>query len=194
MSDSIYEGYKSNYERVGDFHEKFGLENGTHRGYFPRPWPPEALIQFRLGFLHEELKELERAYEAQDITGVFDALIDLVYVALGTAQVHGLPWEAGFAEVQRANMTKERAVRAEQSARGSTFDVVKPMGWQPPDLVRVLRDYGWDVPDQPLFKNVPPLQNTPLNTEAMCADPACPAYHIPASRWCAAHRVEHPGE
>lgn len=36
--------------------------------------------------------------------------------------------------VHRANMAKVRAERASDSKRGSSFDVVKPEGWQAPDL------------------------------------------------------------
>jgi predicted HAD superfamily Cof-like phosphohydrolase len=71
-----------------------------------------------------------------------DALIDLVYVALGTADLMGLPWEKMFEEVQRANMAKERAKSADESmaktGRGHVLDVVKPAGWTPPDHLPIL--------------------------------------------------------
>jgi predicted HAD superfamily Cof-like phosphohydrolase len=75
-----------------------------------------------------------------------DALIDLVYVAMGTAHLLGLPWEALWNEVQIANMRKVRAAAdASDSKRGSAFDVVKPPGWQPPNIKRILENYGWTV-------------------------------------------------
>ena len=39
----------------------------------------------------------------------YDALIDLTYVAMGTAYMMGLPWQDLWDEVQRANMSKVRA-------------------------------------------------------------------------------------
>lgn len=131
----------SNFDDVGEFHEKFGLPavRRTH------PVHPQLLdhdmFRFRLKFLEEELSEFVHAQHAQDLAKAADALIDLVYVAMGTAHKMGLPWQELWREVQRANMAKERATSADQSKRGSTFDVIKPPGWQPPDIDGVLRKY-----------------------------------------------------
>lgn len=135
---------RSNFDDVGDFHRKFGLHNTTHGGDGV-VWPADAqLIEFRLKFLHEELAELEHGWMRDDLPQMFDALIDLVYVAMGTAHLLGLPWAAGWNEVQRANMQKVRAEPdGSNSKRGSGFDVVKPPGWVPPDLEPLLRRYGY---------------------------------------------------
>lgn len=137
------------------FHEKFKL---TYDGP-PRDLSQE-LLQFRTKFMVEELIEYafpgvaapfnEAAHEevmrffnavsplVPDDTAAlakrFDALIDLGYVALGTAYLHGFPFNEGWRRVQAANMLKVRAERADQSMRGSTFDVVKPPGWKAPVL------------------------------------------------------------
>lgn len=96
----------TNFEAVGDFHRKFLLEH-YKPGSVPRHISRE-MAEFRLRFLAEELNELIAAYEQKDLAGIADALVDLTYIALGTAHLHGLPWEALFAEVQAANMKKER--------------------------------------------------------------------------------------
>lgn len=53
----------------------------------------------------------------------------------------GLPWHDLFDEVQRANITKERATGTDdpRSKRGSAWDIVKPEGWTPPDIPGVFR-------------------------------------------------------
>lgn len=130
----------SNFLDVGTFHRKFDLPH-AHDGK-PRLISVEER-EFRLKFLFEEFEELVKAYEAEDLPAIADALIDLVYVALGTAHYHQLPWERLFAEVQRANLSKERAVHVGQSKRGSTLDVVKPEGWRPPNILEVLMAAGW---------------------------------------------------
>jgi predicted HAD superfamily Cof-like phosphohydrolase len=171
---------RSDFNSVGDFHEKFGLANQTHHQPCAAHEITPELVLFRLRFMLEELIETAEGYGyelgidgghgwnsasiiwqrtkawndsriagdlfQQDLPKIFDGLIDLVYVALGTAQLHHFPWADGFAEVQRANMTKERATRAEQSTRGSTFDVVKPAGWTPPNIIEVLMRNGWQGP------------------------------------------------
>ena len=112
-----------------DFHKKFGLEYNEG----PRQLPLE-LQEFRTNFLDEELQEYKDAVESGDLEKAFDGLIDLVYVAVGTAYLHGFQFDEGWDRVQAANMAKVRAERADQSKRGTAYDVIKPEGWQAPDL------------------------------------------------------------
>lgn len=133
----------SNFRDVGVFHRKFDLPaSDYHAG--PKNVTRE-LLDFRVKFMHEELTEFMTAADNSDIAGMADALIDLVYVAMGTAHVYGFPWQALWDEVQRANMAKERATHESQSTRLSTFDVVKPEGWQPPAIAEILKSYGFEL-------------------------------------------------
>jgi predicted HAD superfamily Cof-like phosphohydrolase len=132
----------NDFNNVGAFHKKFGLPV-AERYTVPHGISRE-LQQFRLRFLREELEELDKAYAEDSLPDIADALVDLVYVALGTAHLHGLPWEALFDEVQRSNMQKVRAQHVGDSKRGSIFDVVKPKGWQAPLIEEVLAEYGWN--------------------------------------------------
>lgn len=88
---------------------------------------------YRIDFMREELNEFIEACEYRELAKAADALIDLAYVVHGTALMMGLPWKQLWDEVQRANMLKERAIRITQSKRGTTLDVIKPIGWIPPD-------------------------------------------------------------
>lgn len=134
---------------IADFHEKFGLK------YEGKPRLLETgLHDFRSKFLLEELREYRRSHalgkEAVDLidpgectvqlANSLDALVDLVYVALGTAHLHGFDFEAAWDRVHEANMKKVRAQRAEDSKRGSLFDVVKPADWEPPDHSGLVED------------------------------------------------------
>lgn len=118
------------------FHSKFGLDAATTPSI-----REHSLMKFRLDFLKEELNEILEGYEEQDLEKVADGLVDLVYVAIGTAELMGLPWDQLWDEVQKANMAKERALKTTDSKRGSAFDVVKPEGWQPPNLQQHLTNY-----------------------------------------------------
>lgn len=128
-------GPLTNYEDVAAFHEKFGL---TYNGG-PRLLDFDVL-SFRMKFLEEELGEFIESAAEQDLPGMADALIDLVYVAMGTAYMLGLPWQQLWNEVQRANMSKVRAQSADESKRGSSLDVIKPAGWTGPDIKRILEE------------------------------------------------------
>lgn len=122
---------KKNLYQVIDFHKKFDL---------PGPDTPQMLdlntFMFRAKFMQEELNEFKEAHAEGDLEKSFDSLIDLIYVALGTAYLQGFTpevFEEGWDRVHEANMAKERCTDASKSSRGSTADVIKPEGWKAPD-------------------------------------------------------------
>lgn len=93
----------------------------------------------------EFLPTPERVFTKVDLENALDALVDLEYVLLGTAIMmgfyspppigtskRGTIYGEAFDRVHAANMKKVKAVVATDSKRGSTFDVVKPKGWEPP--------------------------------------------------------------
>ena len=119
---------------VQAFHNKFGLPTATDNPHFPS----DEIMDFRLGFLMEELDEIGAGIYNHDLEEVADGLIDLIYIAIGTGLFLGLPMDELWDEVQRANMDKVRAKNADESKRNSALDVIKPVGWKEPDIKRVL--------------------------------------------------------
>lgn len=118
--------------KVLEFHNKFGLPVGDQDLLTP---DLDAIV-FRLKFLKEETAELEEALSEEDRVKAFDALLDLVYVAHGTALFMGISpeqWHAGMLAVHACNMAKVRVEKAADSKRGSAFDVKKPTGWVGPE-------------------------------------------------------------
>lgn len=142
---------------VAAFHERFEL---TYRGK-PRQLPPD-MLEFRSRFLDEELHEYKTntrngsmALHHPDDEAEFihflelqlDALVDLVYVALGTAYLQGFNFPEAWARVQAANMKKVRRLKiangeAADSGRAPEFDVVKPKGWEPPKHTDLVEDHA----------------------------------------------------
>lgn len=97
---------------------------------------PDAELVLRRRLLDEEVGELADAITAGNLTAVADALADIVYVACGTADLLGIPFDAVFAEVHRANMSKLGADgRPVLRADGK---VLKGPGYVPPDVAGVL--------------------------------------------------------
>lgn len=125
---------KTNFEMVKEFHEKFGMM--VHEK--PTDLTSEKL-QERYDFMLEELTEFKNAIEPRDMAGLADALVDIVYVAMGTAVQMGLPWEELFSDVQRANMAKVRGI----TKRGVAVDCMKPEGWVPPKTQDILDSAGY---------------------------------------------------
>jgi NTP pyrophosphatase (non-canonical NTP hydrolase) len=138
---------EKNFELVGILYEHFGLPV-TKDDSVPHLLN-DATSNFRLEFIKEEVKELQKGYEECDLAQIADALVDLVVVAMGTAHMHGLPWEELFNEVQRANMSKRRATHAGESKRGTALDLVKPTGWIAPRIHNILCEHGWNVDEDP---------------------------------------------
>ena len=119
-------------ELVTEFHRRFKLPIGESDVLST----DERAQQFRVKFLEEEINELQTALASGDRVGVFDALLDIVYVAQGTALFAGIDskqWNAGMAAVHAANTGKVRVESAGSSKRGSSFDVRKPEGWVGPE-------------------------------------------------------------
>ena len=142
MGYLTHNDYPDLFGDVGEFHEKFGLDRVPKTApNFPEP----DVLAFRVKFLHEELDEFVKAIEANSLASAADALADLVYVALGTAHLMGIPFDQVWVEVHRANLSKVRAASAddERSKRGHALDVVKPASFVPPDHLPVLRALGW---------------------------------------------------
>ena len=106
---------------VRDFHEKFGL---LPKEPVSQELNPELAKQ-RVAHLKEELDEYIRAKTLSD---KLDALVDLVYVALGTACMHGFDFDEAWRRVHAANMRKIRVEKGEKQG------IQKPDGWRGPDL------------------------------------------------------------
>jgi predicted HAD superfamily Cof-like phosphohydrolase len=117
---------------VAEFHEKFGLPLGDGDQLTNNL----DATSFRLKFLQEELDELAEALADSNRVKAFDALLDLAYVTYGTALFMGVnpsQWHAGMHAVHSCNMAKVRVAKAEDSKRGSAYDVKKPVGWVGPE-------------------------------------------------------------
>lgn len=118
--------------RVAEFNAKFGM---------PAPDAPvydADVLGRRIDHIGEELAELEDGENHRDLAKVADALVDIVYVALGAAINLGLPWRELFHEVQVANMAKERVEDGTHK-----FGIRKPVGWEPPNIRGILGRYGY---------------------------------------------------
>lgn len=120
------------FEAVGEFHEAFGVRSQP----LPTADVPAAELRLRQDLLDEEVGELRDAVAAADLVAIADALADIVYIACGTAQALGIPFDDVFAEVHRANMSKLGAdghpvLRADGK-------ILKGPGYTRPDVAGVL--------------------------------------------------------
>jgi len=125
---------------IDRFHKKFRFEKNNKVGI-----PDDTeLVNFRTSFLMEELSEYTNAIVKKDTAGALDALVDIVYIALGTAWLFNLPFNKAWKEIQAANMKKVRA-KDKTGKRGTKFDVIKPKGFIEPNIERIIEEEReWD--------------------------------------------------
>lgn len=148
--------------RVAAFHAKAGHPIST----LPKVLSDERKA-VRASWLREEIEEF---LNATDIVGQADAIIDLVYFALGTMVEMGTDAEPLFDVVHIANMRKAER----PTARPSDGKLLKPTGWlsPEPELAKsVIRRHS-------PFQSFPSSSDDPLASALfMLLDALLPAEH-----------------
>tara|TARA_Y100000816_G_scaffold288943_1_gene274458 strand:- start:3296 stop:3667 length:372 start_codon:yes stop_codon:yes gene_type:complete len=91
----------TNFEKVGVFMKTFGQEVKTKSEL-----SSDKINKLRIGLIEEELEELKKAINDQDIKEVADALTDILYVTYGAGHAFGINLDNCFSEVQNSNMSK----------------------------------------------------------------------------------------
>jgi len=111
-------------------HQMFMLASGQTTGI-------ENIEQYKLyhNLIKEEVQELEDSTTREDDV---DALVDILVVTIGALHSIGVDVEAAWNEVHRSNMAKVDAGTG-VVLRREDGKILKPEGWQPPNLKQYLR-------------------------------------------------------
>lgn len=91
----------SNFDKVGEFMEAFGQEVKQTPEF-----PSKEIADLRDDLIAEELEEFRQAVAKGDLTGVADALSDLLYVVYGAGHSFGIDLDLTFNVVHDSNMSK----------------------------------------------------------------------------------------
>lgn len=119
------------WAQVYEFHEKFALPHEDS----PRLMTAMRAAE-RIGYMREEIDEFA---EAVTLDEQADAMIDLIYFALGTLVEMGVRPQALFDIVHNANMQK--LFPDGRPHYNEAHKVIKPEGWQDPaPLLRAALD------------------------------------------------------
>lgn len=122
----VYDVYKFNEQIIK-----------TERREVPGPLSRERLL-FALTAMYEELHEFTVANNEGNTGEALDAMIDLIYFALGRCYELGISEEqfmTCWKLVQEKNMQKSLG----RKNRGTDVDAMKPEGWKAADLNEVLK-------------------------------------------------------
>lgn len=99
---------------------------------------PKEMRELRIRLLQEEFNEYLKWEKENDEIAIADALADMIYIAVWTARVYGIPLDEVWAEVQRANMDKvDKAtwkVRKREDGK-----VLKPEWWVWPQIESLIK-------------------------------------------------------
>ena len=103
-----------------------------NKPYFGKPDQKE--YQFMIDTLEEEIEEFKEGHKNDSFNEMADALIDLIYFALGHCYRMGVDFNESFMQVHKANMAKKKA-----STERGLSDAAKPEGWKEPKVKPLLR-------------------------------------------------------
>lgn len=111
-------------------HQMFMLASGQTTGI-------ENVDQYKLYYslIKEEVQELDESSTREDDV---DALVDILVVTIGALWSIGVDVEGAWKEVHNSNMAKVDAGTG-AVLRREDGKILKPEGWQPPNLKQYLR-------------------------------------------------------
>lgn len=118
------------FQDVKDFQTAVGQNVGTKPEF---PSPSERILRMKL--LKEEFDEYNEGETNNDLENIAKELADIIYIVCGTAVSYGIPLDRVFDEVHRSNMAKlvdGKPIRREDGK------ILKPEGWTPPDIKKIL--------------------------------------------------------
>lgn len=121
-------------EYVLEFHKKFNCYIAKKVGI-----PPQNIKDVRKNLIQEEVfEELFKAIDEDNIEKVADGIGDGIVVLLGTAIAYGINMAPIIREIHKTNMAKDGG------GKRADGKILKPKGWQPPDIFGELKKQGWE--------------------------------------------------
>lgn len=114
---------------IADMHTHYGFNSKVRDFDLDKL---KVLLEFRIKFLEEEMRELKDSCGPEDTV---DALIDLIVVAIGTLDIFDIDAKTAWDEVHAANMSKRVGIKASRPNPLGLPDLIKPEGWQAPSHV-----------------------------------------------------------
>jgi predicted HAD superfamily Cof-like phosphohydrolase len=112
---------KTNYQKVLDFNTCFNhkVSNEEFKDVFQND---PKLVTLRLSLIEEEIKELQEAYENDDIVEIIDALSDILYVAYGLCVCFGINIDTKYHEYTELYLQEDsRIVNMDEMENMSNF-------------------------------------------------------------------------
>jgi len=143
---------------VRAFHEKFRLPLGDSPSL-----PGLGTQDHRVRLVLEEISELWGAHRHKDLAEIADAIVDSIYVLIGMALTYGIDLRPLWNAVHAANMRKDGGAHREDGK------LLKPEGWQPPDIAALLEAQRGGRPSVPICNQCKlPTSSGSLYSRGVC--------------------------
>jgi len=101
---------------------------------------PTACLYLEL--INEEMNELSEAVEGGSDVAALDGICDTIWTLIGYAHAKGYPIETAWDAVALSNLRKID-LKTGKVNRRADGKVLKPEGWKPPNIARILDDAGF---------------------------------------------------
>ena len=103
------------------------------------------VINGEVNEIKKHIDEYRNHTSIDEITAPLLAITARVKYIAKTLGITAELWNELWNDVQRANMSKIRATSANQSKRGSSYDIIKPHDWQPPKTQDIINKHIQDA-------------------------------------------------
>lgn len=100
--------------------------------------PDDGVKDLRKELIREEVSETLDALDQKDLVGIADGITDSIVVLLGTAITYGINMIPIWDEVHKTNFAKTQGPVREDGKQ------LKPEGWKPPDIERLIKEQQED--------------------------------------------------
>ena len=100
--------------------------------------PADERVALRQRLIQEEYDELIEALDEQDLAHIAKEAADVIVVVLGTMAEYGIPFDEVWDAVHKSNMAK--VGEDGKVTRREDGKVLKPDGWKPPDVEKIISE------------------------------------------------------
>lgn len=121
------------YKDMQEFHKEVMCDDFPTIPYIPS----KKYKDLRRSLILEEVYETLDAMKNDDLVGMTDGIIDSIVVLLGTAVTYGIDVRPVWDEIHKTNMAKKDGAIRDDGKR------LKPEGFVPPDIKKILINQGW---------------------------------------------------
>ena len=157
---------KTNYQKVLEFNEAFGIKNETtpQLDIFTKN---KKMLDYRMSLVTEEFNELQDSVATNDFVEIVDSLTDLEYVISGFFTALGLDNDKCFQIVHDSNMSKLCKTEEEAIESVKRYKQEVPQRYDTPNYRKANDNKHYIVYNESTMKILKSYLYTPANFDTL---------------------------